>query len=81
MQSEVTLASLAKSPTQTLTTRSSHVFMGIYAVFKLESLRLKRLINASRTACAELQPWRAAACGQVCHSGFDGDRPNDRNCL
>ena len=65
-------ANLAKSPTQTVRTQSNHVFMAIYAVFKLEclsiknkinpfALRLKLLINASRTAYAELQQWRAAA--------------------
>ncbi len=65
-------ANLAKSPTQTVRTQSNHVFMSIYAVFKLEclsiknkinpfALRLKLLINASRTAYAELQQWRAAA--------------------
>ena len=46
--------------------------MAIYAVFKLQclslktkinpfALRLKLLINASRSAYAELQRWRAAA--------------------
>ena len=65
-------ANLAKSPTQTVRSQSNHVFMAIYAVFKLEclsiknkinpfALRLKLLINASRTAYAELQQWRAAA--------------------
>jgi len=65
-------ASFAKSPTQTVRTQSNHAFMSIYAVFKLEclsiknkinpfALRLKLLINASRTAYAELQQWRAAA--------------------
>ena len=65
-------ANLAKSPTQTLRTQSNHVFMSIYAVFKLQclsiktrinpfALRLKLLINASRSAYAELQQWQAAA--------------------
>ena len=65
-------ASLAKSPTQTIRTQSNHVFMAIYAVFKLQclsiktrinpfALRLKLLINASRSAYAELQQWQAAA--------------------
>ena len=65
-------ANLAKSPTQTVRTQSNHVFMAIYAVFKLQclsiktrinpfALRLKLLINASRSAYAELQQWRAAA--------------------
>lgn len=63
-------ANLAKSPTQTVRTQSNHVFMSIYAAFKLEclsiktkinpfALRLKLLINASRTAYAELQRWQA----------------------
>jgi SRSO17 transposase len=65
-------AGLAKSPTQTLRTQSNHVFMAIYATFKLQclslktkinpfALRLKLLINASRSAYAELQQWQAAA--------------------
>ena len=65
-------AALAKSPTQTIRTQSNHVFMAIYAVFKLQclsiktrinpfALRLKLLINASRSAYAELQQWRATA--------------------
>jgi DDE superfamily endonuclease len=65
-------ANFAKSPTQTVRTQSNHVFMSIYAVFKLEclsiknkinpfALRLKLLINASRTAYAELQQWQATA--------------------
>ena len=63
-------AGLAKSPTQTIRTQSKHVFMTIYAVFKLQclsikirispfALRLKLLINASHSAYAELQQWRA----------------------
>jgi hypothetical protein len=65
-------ANLAKSPTQTVRTQGNHVFMSIYATFKLEclsiknkmnpfALRLKLLINASRTAFAELQRWQTAA--------------------
>jgi len=65
-------AALAKSPTQTVRTQSNHVFMAIYAVFKLQclsiktkinpfALRLKLLINASRSAYAELQQWQATA--------------------
>ncbi len=65
-------AGLARSPTQTIRTQINHVFMAIYAVFKLQclslkskinpfALRLKLLINASRSAYAELQHWRAAA--------------------
>ena len=65
-------AGLAKSPTQTVRSQSNHIFMAIYAVFKLQclsiktkinpfALRLKLLINASRSAYAELQQWRATA--------------------
>jgi hypothetical protein len=65
-------AGLAKSPTQTPRSQSNHVFMAIYAVFKLTclslktrinpfALRLKLLINASRSAYAELQQWQATA--------------------
>jgi len=65
-------ANLAKSPTRTLRTQSNHVFMAIYAAFKLECLSItnklnpfalcrKLLINASRTAYAQLQLFRAAA--------------------
>jgi len=65
-------ANLAKSPTRTVRTQSNHVFMAILATFKLECLSVlskispfalcrKLLINASRTAYAELQLLRAAA--------------------
>ena len=65
-------ANLAKSPTRTLRTQSNHVFMAIYATFKLECLSIanklnpfalcrKLLINASRTVYAQLQLFRAAA--------------------
>ena len=65
-------ASLAKSPTRTVRTQSNHVFMAIYAAFKLECLSIanklnsfalcrKLLINASRAAYAQLQLFRAAA--------------------
>ena len=65
-------AGMAKSPTQTLRTQSNHVFMAIYAVFKLEclsvkskinpfALRLKLLINATRSAFDQLQKFQAAA--------------------
>lgn len=65
-------ANLAKSPTRTVRTQSNHVFMSIYAAFKLEclsiknklnpfALRLKLLINASRSAYSELQKFQAAA--------------------
>lgn len=65
-------AGLAKSPTRRVTTQCNHVFMSIYAVFKLECLKMKHkinhfalraklLINATRQAYAELQVLRAAA--------------------
>jgi hypothetical protein len=65
-------ASLAKSPTRTIRTQSNHIFMAICATFKLECLSIKSklnhfaicrklLINASRSAYAELQQLRAAA--------------------
>jgi hypothetical protein len=65
-------SSLAKSPTRTLRTQSNHVFMAIYATFKLECLGIanklnpfalcrKLLINASRSAYAQLQMFRATA--------------------
>ena len=65
-------ANLAKSPTRTLRTQSNHVFMAIYAAFKLECLSRKNklnpfalcrklLINASRSAYAQLLLFRAAA--------------------
>jgi len=65
-------ANLAKSPTRTVRSQSNHVFMAIYAAFKLECLSLKNklnpfalcrklLINASRSAYAQLQLFRAAA--------------------
>ena len=64
--------SLAKSPTRTVRTQSNHVFITIYATFKLECLGIanrlnpfalcrKLLINASRTAYVQLQLFRAAA--------------------
>ena len=65
-------AGMAKSPTQTLRTQSNHVFMAIYAVFKLEclsvkskinpfALRFKLLIHATRSAFDQLQKFQAAA--------------------
>ena len=65
-------AGMAKSPTQTLRTQSNHVFMAIYAVFKLEclsvkskinpfALRFKLLINATRSAFDQLQKFQAAS--------------------
>lgn len=64
-------AALAKSPTRRITTQNNHVFMSIYAVFKLECLKLKHktnhfalraklFIKATRQAYAELQALRAA---------------------
>jgi len=65
-------ANLAKSPTQTLRTQSNHVFLAICATFKLECLSAKNklnpfalcrklLINATRTAYAQLLLLQAAA--------------------
>ncbi|MEY4718263.1 MAG: hypothetical protein RL563_881 [Pseudomonadota bacterium] len=64
-------AALAKSPTRRVTTQNNHVFMSIYAVFKLECLKLKHkanhfalraklFIKATRQAYAELQSLRTA---------------------
>src|ERR1700712_4299857 len=64
-------AGLAKSPTQTVTTQSNHVFMSIVAVFKLEclktqhhlnhfALRAKLLIKATQQAYEQLQALRFA---------------------
>ena len=64
-------AGLAKSPTRTEMTQSNHVFMSIYAVFKLEclkiahkvnhfALRAKLFIKATQKAYSELQALRAA---------------------
>ncbi|MDP2903868.1 MAG: transposase [Methylovulum sp.] len=64
-------AGLAKSPTRTVTTQNNHVFMSIYAVFKLECLKIKHktnhfalrakfFIRATQQAYAELQNLRAA---------------------
>ncbi len=64
-------AGLAKSPTRTVTTQNNHVFMSIYAVFKLECLKIKHktnhfalrakfLIRATQQAYAELQSLRVA---------------------
>ena len=64
-------AALARSPTRRVTTQNNHVFMSIYAVFKLECLniklktnhfaiRAKLFIKATRQAFAELQALRAA---------------------
>lgn len=64
-------AALSKSPTRTVTTQNNHVFMSIYAVFKLECLKLKHKLNhfalraklfikATQQAYSELQALRAA---------------------
>lgn len=64
-------AALAKSPTRTVITQNNHVFMSIYAVFKLECLTLKHKLNhfalrtklfikATQMAYSELQAMRAA---------------------
>lgn len=64
-------AALGKSPTQTVTTQNNHVFMAIFAVFKLEcltmrhklnhfALRAKLLLKATRQAYEQLQAMRAA---------------------
>lgn len=64
-------AALAKSPTRRVTTQNNHVFMSIYAVFKLECLSMTRKINqfairtklyikATRQAYKELLAMRAA---------------------
>jgi len=64
-------AAMAKSPTRRVTTQNNHVFMSIYAVFKLEcpnikhktnhfSLRAKLFLKATQQAYAELQILRTA---------------------
>ena len=64
-------AAMAKSPTRRVTTQNNHVFMSIYAVFKLGclnikhktnhfALRAKLLLKATQQAYAELQILRAA---------------------
>jgi hypothetical protein len=64
-------AGLAKSPTRTVTTQNNHVFMSIYAVFKLECLKIKHktnhfalrakfFIRATQQAYAALQELRTA---------------------
>ena len=39
-------AAMAKFPTQMLRTQSSHIFMSIYAAFKLECLSVKTKLNS-----------------------------------
>jgi hypothetical protein len=64
-------ASLGKSPTRRVMTQNNHVFMSIYAVFKLESLKIKHkanhfalraklFIKATQQALAELRSLRTA---------------------
>jgi hypothetical protein len=64
-------AGLAKSPTRTTTTQNNPVFMSMYAVFKLECLKIKHkanhfalrtklFIKANQMACSELLKLRAA---------------------
>lgn len=64
-------AGLAKSPTRTVTTQNNHVFMAVYAVFKLECLKIKHkanhfalrtklFIKANQMAYAELRKLQAA---------------------
>ena len=64
-------AGLAKSPTRTITTQNNHIFMSIYAVFKLECLKIKHktnhfalrakfFIKATQQAYLELQNLRTA---------------------
>jgi len=64
-------AALAKSPTRTLRTQHNHVFMSIYAVFKLEclkrihklnhfALRAKLYVKALQQAFRELTRLKAA---------------------
>ena len=64
-------AALAKLPTRTVITQWNHVFMSIYAVFKLEclkithkanhfALRAKLSIKATQQAYAQLQKLKAA---------------------
>jgi hypothetical protein len=64
-------AGLAKSPTRTVTTQNNHVFMAVYAVFKLECLKIKHkanhfalraklFIKANQIAYAELQKMKIA---------------------
>jgi IS4 transposase len=64
-------ASLARSPTRRVTTQNNHVFMSIYAVYKLEclkikhklnhfALRMKLLITATQQSFSQLKVWQAA---------------------
>jgi len=64
-------ANLAKSPTKRVRTQSNHIFMTIYATFKLEclsikkklnhfALRSKMLIKATRSAYDQLRAMQGA---------------------
>jgi hypothetical protein len=64
-------AGLAKSPTRTVITQNNHVFMSIFAVFKLECLKIthclnhfalktKLLLKANQIALAELRILKSA---------------------
>ena len=64
-------AALGKAPVRRVTTQNNHVFATLYAVFKLECLKMKRHLNhfslrahlylkAIRVAFAELQALKAA---------------------
>ncbi len=64
-------AGLAKSPTRTVMTQNNPIFMSIYAVFKLECLKIKHktnhfalrtklFIKANQLAYEELQKLRTA---------------------
>jgi hypothetical protein len=64
-------AALSKSPTRRMRTQSNHVFMSIYAVFKLEcfkikyhinhfALKSKLLIKSSAQALQYLHSWASA---------------------
>ncbi|MBT4500279.1 MAG: hypothetical protein HOC74_21310 [Gemmatimonadetes bacterium] len=64
-------AALAKSPTKRVRTQSNHVFMGLYATFRVECLRVgyrmkhfalraKLYMKAIRSAFDELQKLKTA---------------------
>jgi hypothetical protein len=66
------IADAGEQGTRTVRTQSNHIFMSIFATFKLEGSSIKNklnpfalcrklLINASRTVYAQLQQFRAAA--------------------
>jgi hypothetical protein len=64
-------ANLAKSPTKRVRTQANHIFMAVYATFKLECLSVKKklnhfalksklLVSATRSAYEQLQAMKAA---------------------